>query len=364
MKNLNNSFIEITEIKSTHNQNNNVSNELLKSFTSVENLVENFRKNSKFVKELEVMPNVSSFQHRKNVFFDRIWNEVTNKARGIHVDTLNNKIIARGFDKFHGMTENMTLESYANECSYPLKGYEKLNGYLGLVGLYEDDFYIATKSHINSDFANEFRKYFYKMHTENQLNAMKQFIKDNNVTLVFEVILNHFDLHIIDYPKSRLVLLNAVLNTPKFSTLSWDKVTEFAKENNLDMAKLLKVFNNKEEFLSHVREVEYDFKESKTGIESKYNFEGYVLVDSLNNMTKYKFPYYLFWKAVRSNVFMLKAKLDKNPQLDYLSHIENLEVDNLTKKYIELIFKKYFDVVMADEFEIIKLILDLKNDKD
>lgn len=346
------------EIKTEKTDILNSKVDLEKSFESVENLVENFRQSSKFVNEIKLRENISSFQHNKGVFFNREWNEVTNKARGIHIDTNKMEIIARGFDKYHNIDEKQSLESFVESANYPITAFEKLNGYLGLVGVHEDEFYIATKSHIDSPFAVEFKKAFHEMFSENQKKKMKEFILDKKVTLAFEVIVNHFDKHIVKYPQNRLVLLNAILNEPKFSTLGWEEVVAFAEDTELDYASKIKVFHTSTELLEHIRFIQKDFeniKENKLGLENyPYDYEGYVLIDSFNQMVKFKFPYYLFWKSVRSSIFMYINRKNKNKDLTIDEEIKRQGISDYVKgEIVKHIVSNYLDITKYSDFEIV-----------
>lgn len=72
--------------------------------TTIEELVEILKENS-FINVVEVQDGIKSFNFTRQAFFDGVWNNQTVKARGLHIDVINNRIIARSFEKFFGVDE-------------------------------------------------------------------------------------------------------------------------------------------------------------------------------------------------------------------------------------------------------------------
>lgn len=64
----------------------------------IRNLIKTFR-NSKYVVEKQ-FGTISSFNFSREAFNDKIWTDLTTKARGLYIDTLQNKIFCRGYEKF------------------------------------------------------------------------------------------------------------------------------------------------------------------------------------------------------------------------------------------------------------------------
>ena len=74
----------------------------------VKDFVENVRKNySGIIKEVvqDCDPNISSFNFTKSAFYDKKWDDIVCKARGLFIDTKNWRIVARGFNKFFNINE-------------------------------------------------------------------------------------------------------------------------------------------------------------------------------------------------------------------------------------------------------------------
>ena len=62
---------------------------------------------------------------------------------------------------------------------------------------------------------------------------MKEFIKENNVSFVFECVDMKNDPHIIEYPESELFLLDIVKNDMEFSKYEYDQMVDIANQFGL-----------------------------------------------------------------------------------------------------------------------------------
>lgn len=95
---------------------------------------------------------------------------------------------------------------------YPLRIFLKENGYLGLLSYNKvtGDFFIASKSSDKSEFAKHLKEVLKKNGFLNY--ETKNFLKDNDCTMVFEVCDSDFDPHIIKYEKPQIILLEVIKN--------------------------------------------------------------------------------------------------------------------------------------------------------
>lgn len=57
-----------------------------------------------YVQEKE-FGNISSFNFTKKAFYEKVWDEQTTKARGLYLDTVKGKVVARAYDKFFSINE-------------------------------------------------------------------------------------------------------------------------------------------------------------------------------------------------------------------------------------------------------------------
>ena len=118
--------------------------------------------------------------------------------------------------------------------------------------------------------------------------------------MLFEVIDQQFDPHIIEYADPHLVLLDVVYNEIAFKKLPYsaiegDDLIGISQRFDLNLKKYVNQFMDWQEF--------YDFyiKASAPGYEYDGHFiEGFVFEDSAGFMTKLKTDYYSFWKYMRS----------------------------------------------------------------
>ena len=273
------------------------------NINSVEDLVKAFRASKEYVKE-NVYNNISSFNFNEFAFEREFWDNITVKARGLFINTHTNEIVARAYDKFFNFNENNANGYYAlgKNLKYPVTAYVKENGHIGLVGYNSenDSLIYATKSCIDSPMVTRFKTL---LSQTADTRAIKDYIKTNAVTLVFEVIDMEEDPHIIKYDSTKLVLLDVVSNTLEFNKLDYASLCEVGKTLNLEVKKVYGVYNNNEELFKFIKDTDIDVANLTTEeLTSSDNIEGVVLEDSNGYMFKLKFPYYRFWKYMRSIV--------------------------------------------------------------
>ena len=294
-----------------------------KPFNTVEEMIEVMTDNS----YIKVVPqgniNVSSFNFTRDAFTGGIWNGITTKARGLFINTSTKEIVARGYDKFFNVNERpeTNLDVLPNTVAYPVVGYKKENGFLGLLGFDKesDRLLFCSKSQIGGTYSHYFKNLLLK---EVKEETLYNYMKPHNVTLVFEVIDIVNDPHIIKYQKSKVVLLDIIENSISFSHYSYDSVKETAELLGVECKERSVILNNPDEFKQFAEEMtQDDFKWKNRYI------EGFVFEDSRKFMFKYKTNYYNYWKYMRSRVESIKrgqrVKID-NPFINWvLEDIKN-----------------------------------------
>lgn len=255
-------------------------------------------RSNKYIQEKK-FGNISSFNFTNKAFYDKVWDEQTTKARGLYLDTMKGKVAARAYDKFFNINERpeTKFDMLQYKLQFPVTAYVKENGFLGIVSYneYEDDLFIASKSTIDSQFAQWFKEMLYeKISTEN-IEKMKEFIKEHNVSFVFECVDMKNDPHIIEYPNSELFLLDIVQNDMNFTKYEYDTMVDIAnqfgitpKEKAFEIATWQDFFD----WYYDILEEDYEYNGRK--------IEGFVIEDSVGYMTKLKLAYYNFWKFMRS----------------------------------------------------------------
>lgn len=256
-----------------------------------------YLRNSKAVKE-KSFGRISSFNFTRNAFSEGAWNWATIKARGLFIDTQENKIVARSYDKFFNIDERpeTKLEALKDTFSFPLSVYLKENGFLGIVGWNpeEDDILITTKSSITGDYSRYFKDSLYAVYGYEKIEKMKKYIKRNNLSFVFECCDVKHDRHIIEYPETKVVLLDVISNTVQFNKIPYGALVKLADEIGFKVKQRVCKLMNWGEFEAWFNEA--------SGENYLYNgkpVEGFVIEDANSFMVKYKTYYYKRWKALR-----------------------------------------------------------------
>lgn len=253
---------------------------------------------------------VSSFNFSKRAFYGRRWNEYTTKARGLFIDTRENRIVARGYEKFfnYGENEFTSPESLKEKLMFPLRVFRKENGYLGLIGWdrQKDDFVFCSKSMYGAgDYAEKLKEIFYTSGID--YHAAKDLVKTIGVTIVVEVIDPDFDPHIIEYPRRKLVLLDLIYNDLSGATMFYDVVQNYwAPKLRMEVKEFCGYIKDWDD-LQHAIELvdSEDYREGGAPV------EGYVIQDVNDFMFKLKTGYYRKWKRYRA----LADAIIKNPEM-------------------------------------------------
>ena len=315
---LTNNNYKYTEIKNT------VYNPNLIEETNIYNLVENLR-NNKYVFEKDLGNNISSFNFTKEAFYNKMWDKETTKARGLFIDTKNYKIVARSYNKFFKVDERKetTLDSLKENLIFPVNFYLKYNGFLGILSVYNDELFFASKSTNAGDYVEYFKNIFYKKYSNKQIEVLKDKLTKENLSAVFEVIDPFNDPHIIEYQEENLVLLDLIKNTTIFEKISYPDLQIFAQNNNISVKELAYAASNIDEFMSIYDKItapNYKYKDSY--------IEGFVIEDANAFMVKTKTVYYDKWKylrnkmenALKNNKFNTKS--NDELEISFLSYLK------------------------------------------
>lgn len=259
--------------------------------------IENFLgylQNHKFISEKQLGNNISSFNFTRKAFTDKVWDDINIKARGLFINTNTKEIVSRSYNKFFNVNERSftKISALADNLKFPVMIYDKPNGYLGTVGYNSesDELVFTSKSEIRGDHANWLEELFLDTFNDDVIKFIKTYLKQQNVALVFEVILPKEDPHIIKYNERNLILLDIVYRDVQYKKKEYKDVSYFARTVGVDYKELVQTFDNWTDFYKWYRDVTSDWSIEK---------EGYVIEDSVGFMTKIKLPYYNFWKRMR-----------------------------------------------------------------
>ena len=255
-------------------------------------------RNNKYISEKK-FGNISSFNFTPAAFYEKKWNTQTIRARGLFLDTSEKyKVVARAYEKFFSINEReeTKLDTLQRTLKFPVAAYVKENGFLGIVSWneYTDDLFITSKSDPEGPFSEWLRDMIYTKISEENLEKMKKYIKENDVSFVFECCDMEHDPHIIDYPESKLVLLDIVYNTLDFQKYNYEDMAYVGRDLGLTIKKQAYELSTWQEFYDwyfDVLEEDYEYRGDK--------IEGFVIEDANGYMVKLKLTYYNFWKFMR-----------------------------------------------------------------
>ena len=242
---------------------------------------------SRLVKEKK-FGNISSFNFTRDAFYNKKWDAQTTKARGLFINTVDGVVVARAYEKFFNINERAEtkFEILQHRLKFPVVAYKKENGFLGIVSYNSetDDFFVTSKSDPEGPYAQRMREQFMKATSDK--DAIKAYLKENPVSLVFECIDIENDPHIIKYDHSHIVLLDVVKNQIGFDKMPYSQLVNFANHYGYQ------VKSREYQWYDDVRVDDYlcDGKE----------IEGFVIEDSNGLMVKLKLSYYNNWKFLRS----------------------------------------------------------------
>lgn len=248
---------------------------------------------------------------------ERIWNEATEKCRGIIVDDDLN-IVARPFKKFYNYEEliadGFPIAKYLDE-NMAFEAYEKLDGSLGILYWLGDTPMIATKGSFDSEQASHATRILH----ERYMDACMKL--DRNKTYLFEIIYPE-DLHVVSYSGIDDIFLIGVLDTE-------DENTEYDIESYSHLFKTTKKYLGAE-----------DWESLRSQIDGT-NREGFVIrfADGFRLKLKYEDYWTLHYlKAGFSEKNIYKAL--KTEDYTYINDAMKL-FDEEHKLHYEKIMNKY-----------------------
>jgi hypothetical protein len=274
----------------------------IKQDVTVKQFIESLRKN-RYINEKNVQWNISSFNFTRWAFSRSHWDRETVKARGLFINTNTYKIVARAYNKFFNIDEQKStmLFSIGQNAHFPIVGYKKYNGYLWIIGYDEesDELIFTSKSEVGWPHAQWLKEIVVEKGIN--LEKVKDYLKENLCSLVFEVIDPVNDAHIIKYTERDVILLDCVKNTINFEKLDYDSLLKLwellwftVKEKLVELKDMVELRECIDELLNP---------------NSEYNtwtpIEWMVFVDKDNFMFKQKWEYYQQWKKLRALIWVV-----------------------------------------------------------
>ena len=280
-------------------------------------------RNSRFVIEKQY-GNISSFNFTRTAFEDRVWNDLTIRARGLYINIPKQKVVARAYDKFFRVNERpeTKMDILQYKLQFPATAYVKENGFLGLVSYNEetDDLFITTKSSPDGECAMWFKNLLNATLSRTRLDHLKALAKELDSTFVFECVDMTHDPHIIEYPESKLFLLDIVKNDMKFQKQPYEKIVQYAAELGLTPKEKALVIESWQDFFDwYYKVMDEDY------LYNCRHIEGFVVEDAAGYMIKLKLAYYNFWKFMRgiSAEVLRRGYVDKKRLSSFTTPLAN-----------------------------------------
>lgn len=291
-----------------------------------------------YVRERRLDGGVSSFNFSNKAFWDGHWNDITQKARGLFVDSETGKIVARSYDKFFAIDERpeTTMDALKDTIEFPVRAYRKENGFLGIVSVHDGEFFIASKSTNEGEYAGYFRDIFFDQFDHDTLDVIKTFCEMCDVSFVFEVIDPIHDPHIVRYDKPCCVVLDIIFNLDKFIPIGEFMMFDFCENHGIPHKK-------------KVADI-HDFDELVKFCDDNFDcvgFEGYVFVDQSDFMFKYKGFWYKRLKSIRGLLQRIMSGKDVNVKKAYNRGLDDDDIA-FARKFVSYARKHAFRVDMIN----------------
>ena len=317
-------------------------NEKIMKPEAVESIVTTMR-NNEYIIEKE-FGDVSSFNFSRKAFEKGIWDKQTITARGLYIDTKENKIVARSYNKFFRIdeVEETQKSNLKNNISFPVIAYRKENGFLGIFSSYNGEPFFATKSSIDGDFNQYFKDIMYAVYGKDKINEFNFHCNKHNCTMVFEVIDIVNDPHIIRYEKSNAILLDIISNDIKFEKLSYKELVEIANTFEIPVKQKEYIFYTYKDFDKFLNSLS-----TKNDLFDENQIEGYVFEDNKGFMFKAKTEFYNFWKFMRG----ITSSVMKYGKYKHEDAIQN----ECGKQYYCWITDKFNNGIYLDSDKIIEI---------
>ena len=277
--------------------------------------------NSEYIRVKDLGNDVVSLNFTRDAFQDGVWNDETIKARGLFINKVTGDIVARSYNKFFQYDETPETKDYVdNHLVYPLYISKKFNGFLGILSVYNNEFFIATKSTNDGEYCDYFKNILNNTIFKNKQETKELFntLKENNCSVVFEVMDMENDQHIV-YENNPLALLDFIPNSLDLNGIDKDVELSETLKNKINLKSIViaknKKINSKDELDKFLQDMEEN------------ELEGAVITDSNGFMWKFKTDFYRFWKTERNQ--LERVLRGKEPRgVNRLNSLEVQEKEN------------------------------------
>lgn len=232
-------------------------------------------------------------------------------ARGLTLDK-NGNVVLVGFEKFFNNLQLESYDKYDDKFKQErarvnltngelLTCYEKLDGSMIILGLYNDDLITSTTSSIDNDYAKRALEYFNKCNNKQEII---QYLKDKNSCLIFEYTGKENLLKVnYDYPIKMTII----------GEVSKDTLSDIETTNTLgfETAKVSK----------------YTYEELQDIQKNSKDIEGFVVKNEYGNRIKFKTDWW-FEKQEAFGIFF-SSKFTKSSIKEIVDAYQKDTLDDL-----------------------------------
>jgi putative RNA ligase len=174
---------------------------------------------------------LSIFSYSRKTVRENLWDDITEKCRGLIVNIDTGEIIARPFEKFFNYATAGRPETQPENLPTTLPMIlQKLDGNLGIRYTYQGQEFIASKGSFHSEHANWMNKRYSKQCPNAQW--------PEGYTPVFEMICESVQHHVVHYGYEELYLLS-LINVETGEEADYNTLYHWAKINGLRVPEIL-----------------------------------------------------------------------------------------------------------------------------
>jgi len=240
-------------------------------------VLERYHKEGLLYKQVHPTLPLTIWNYTEKVQYENLWDEITLQTRGLVTDNDGN-IVARPFKKFFNLDENKHTPTSDFEV------YEKMDGSLGILFNYNDEWVMATRGSFTSD---QSVKGFEILQKYDYQKLLKGF------TYLFEIIYPENRI-VVRYGYEDLILLGVIDNKDGYELKIFDN------DINLEGIRLRDLYNDLGFKLVKKYDGISDYNTLKEMI--KDNEEGFVVKFSNGDRVKIKGEEYLRLHKIMTNV--------------------------------------------------------------
>ena len=202
---------------------------------------------------------ISIYNYSRKTQYEGKWDDITLKTRGLVLDNEGN-VVAKSFDKFFNYEELVGSKFKPSQIpNEPFEVFEKLDGSLGILFNYNEEWILATKGSFSSDQAIRGMEILKKYRYERLVKGF---------TYLFEIIYPENRI-VCDYDFEDLILLSVIDNKDGYELQIHDD------KAHLEGIKIINLYNNLGFKLVKKYDGVEDYNTLKNIIDS--NSEGFVV---------------------------------------------------------------------------------------